>query len=65
MTQKTTSTNTSLEIQAVTQSDFLRVLYPQSPAEGWLELRCIHPETGVVRSLWTQINKPKKLESGL
>jgi hypothetical protein len=44
MTQKTTSNNTSHEIQAVTQSDFLSVLYPQSSAEGWLELRCIHPE---------------------
>ena len=65
MTQKTTSNNTSHEIQAVTQSDFLSVLYPQSPAEGWLELRCIHPETGEVRTLWTQINKPKQLESVL
>lgn len=65
MTQKTTSNNTSHEIQAVTQNDFLRVLYPQSPAEGWLELRCIHPETGEVRTLWTQFNKPKQLESVL
>lgn len=65
MTQKTTSNNTSHEIQAVTQNDFLSVLYPQSSAEGWLELRCIHPETGEVRTLWTQINKPKQLDSVL
>ena len=65
MTQKTASNNTSHEIQAVTQSDFLSVLYPQTSAERWLELRCIHPETGEVRILWTQLNKPKQLESVL
>jgi hypothetical protein len=61
MTQKTTSNNTSHEIQAVTQTDFLSVLYPQISAGNWLELRCIHPETGEVRTLWIQVNKPKQL----
>ncbi|NJL56307.1 hypothetical protein HC928_14885 [bacterium] len=65
MTQKMTSNNTSHEIQAVTQNDFLSVLYSQSSGEHWLELRCIHPETGEVRTLWTQINKQKQLESVL
>ena len=65
MTQKMTSNNTSHEIQAVTQSDFLSVLYPQPSEEHWLELRCIHPGTGEVRTLWTQRNKPKQLESVL
>jgi hypothetical protein len=65
MTQKTTSNNTSHEIQVVTQSDFLSVLYPQSSEEHWLELRCIHPETGEVRLLWIQLNNQKQLESVL
>lgn len=65
MTQKTTSNNTSHEIQAVTQIDFLSVLYPQPSGEHWLELRCIHPETGEIRILWTQLGKPKQLESVL
>ncbi len=65
MTQKTTSNNTSREIQAVTQMDFLSALYPQSSGEHWLELRCIHPETGEVRTLWTQLNKSSQRDDVL
>jgi len=65
MTQKTTSNNTSHEIQAVTQGEFLSVLYPQSPAEGWLEIRCIHPETGEVSTLWTQLTNLKQRDAVL
>ncbi len=65
MTQKTISNNTSPDIQSVTQIDFLNVLYPQPPAERWIELRCIHPETGEVRTLWTHMDKQKQMASVL
>ena len=65
MTQKTISNNTSREIQTIGQTDFLNVLYPQPPAANWLELRCIHPETGEVQTFWTQLNNPKQTTSVL
>ncbi|MEQ8673768.1 MAG: hypothetical protein RLP44_29945 [Aggregatilineales bacterium] len=65
MTHKTTDNNMTDEMQVVTQQDFLRAFYAQSSSEHWLELRCIHPETGEVRTLWTQFNKPKQLETVL
>src|SRR5690606_30664718 len=38
-------------------------LYPQSSGEHWLELRCIHPGTGEVRSLWSQIDNAKQTQA--
>jgi hypothetical protein len=65
MTQNRSINNTGHEIQAMPQEDFLHCLYPQPPAEGWLELRCIHPQTGEVRTFWAQLNQPKQLDTVL
>ncbi len=40
---------------------FLTALYEASPDDLYLELRCIHPTTGEVRSLWGQMgNKSER-----
>jgi hypothetical protein len=44
MTQKTTINNE--------RNLFFDALYPDPPADLWLEVRCIHPQTGQVRTLW-------------
>lgn len=59
MTQKTTSHNE----RNVTRDDFLGALYANMPDKLWLELRCIHPETGEVRSFWAQQANHKQRES--
>ncbi len=61
MTQKTNRNNERI----VLCDDILDALYPQPPAELWLELRCIHPETSAVRPLWTQIGNKKQRRSVL
>ncbi|MBZ0275815.1 MAG: RepB family DNA primase, partial [Anaerolineae bacterium] len=61
MTQNTTDHNT----KTVTQAEFLDMLYPQPQEDLYLELRCIHPETGEVRTLWTQIGNAKQRNSAL
>jgi hypothetical protein len=61
MTQKTTSHNARI----VARDDFLATLYAQQPTELWLELRCIHPETGEVKVFWTQPGNQKQRESML
>jgi hypothetical protein len=61
MTQNTATHNT----KAVTQAAFLAALYSQ-PTEGlYLELRCIHPETGEVRTLWAQVGDERQYQSVL
>jgi hypothetical protein len=59
MTQKTTSHNA----RNVTRDDFLGALYPNVPDKLWLELRCIHPKTGEVRSFWAQQANDKQRAS--
>ena len=59
MTQKTTSHNA----RNVTRDNFLGALYPNVPDKLWLELRCIHPETGEVRSFWTQSDHDQQREA--
>jgi len=59
MTQKATLDNARI----ATRSDFLAALYPNTSDKLWLELRCIHPETGEVRTLWTQNHHEKQCES--
>lgn len=49
--------------RTVTCTDFLGVMYPQPPADLSLELRRIHPKTGEVRALWTQIRNAKQREA--
>jgi hypothetical protein len=59
MTQKTTSHNA----RNVARHDFLGALYPNVPDKLWLELRCIHPETGEVRSFWAQPDNDKQRDA--
>jgi len=40
---------------------FLTALYETSPDDLYLELRCIHPSTGEVRSLWGQMGNKSEL----
>ena len=61
MTQKHVSTND----ENAGRDTFLSALYPQPPADLWLELRCIHPGTGEVRALWAQIGNDKQREAVL
>lgn len=61
MTQKHESTND----ENAGRDAFLSALYPNTPADLWLGLRCIHPGTGEVRALWTQIGNKKQCESVL
>lgn len=44
---------------------FLRALYGSAPEELYLELRCIHPETGEVRTLWGRIGDKRGLTAAL
>jgi hypothetical protein len=59
MTQKTTASNERI----ATRSDFIAALYPDVPDQLWLELRCIHPETGEVRLFWTQPGNDKQRDA--
>ena len=61
MTQKHESTND----ENAGRDTFLSALYPNAPADLWLELRCIHPVTGEVRALWTQIGNEKQRDAVL
>ena len=58
MTQKTTANNERI----AARSNFLAALYPDVPDKLWLELRCIHPETGEVWSFWAQPDNDKQRE---
>ena len=62
------------QINAVDQTDknvlsdrraFLRALYGSSPDDLYLELRCIHPLTEEVRTLWGRIGSKRELASRL
>ncbi|MEQ8677112.1 MAG: hypothetical protein RLP44_29710 [Aggregatilineales bacterium] len=56
MTQKYETNN-----ETVNRSAFLSALYPANTQDNlWLEIRCIHPGTGEVRSLWSQIDNAKQ-----
>jgi hypothetical protein len=59
MTQKTIVNNERI----VVRDDFLAALYPNVPDKLWLELRCIHPTTGEVRTFWAQPSSQKQREA--
>jgi hypothetical protein len=59
MTQKTTVNNERI----AARSEFLAALYPDVPDKLWLELRCIHTETGEVRAFWTEPGNDKQREA--
>jgi hypothetical protein len=62
MTQKHESTN---DENAGRECFSLCAVSATHPADLWLELRCIHPGTGEVRALWTQIGNEKQREAVL
>jgi hypothetical protein len=41
--------------------DFLRALYIGAPDELYFELRCIHPQTGEVKTFWSRIGDKRTL----
>lgn len=43
--------------------DFLKALYGSAPEDLYLELRCIHPTTGEVKTLWSRIGDKRGLAS--
>ena len=45
--------------------EFLNALYTGSPANLYLELRCIHPITGEARSLWGRMGNKGELATAL
>jgi hypothetical protein len=45
--------------------EFLNALYTGSPANLYLELRCIHPITGEARSLWGRMGNKTELAAAL
>lgn len=52
MTQKHETTSD----EKTSRRDFLRALYSLAPDDLYLELRCIHPDTGEVRTLWGRVS---------
>lgn len=40
---------------------FLKALYGDSPDDLYLELRCIHPQTGEVKTIWSRIGDKQTL----
>ena len=55
----------TLKVSHATCKDFLRAIYGNAPEELYLELRCIHPGTGEVRTLWGRIGDKRGLGSAL
>ncbi len=64
MTQNTPVSKTDKSTQSDRRA-FLRALYGSAPDELYLELRCIHPETGEVRTLWGRMGDKRGLGSVL
>ena len=59
MTQKPNSTNNeNVSLQA-----FLAALYSNAPDNLWLEIRCIHPVSHEIRTLWTHYGNEKQSKS--
>ena len=57
------SQNNQTNNQKTSISAFLSALYPNLPAELWLEIRCIHLTTGEIRVLWSQMSNTKQQEA--
>lgn len=48
---------------ALDRRAFLGALYQGCPDDLYLELRCIHPETGEVKTLWSKVGDKRRLTS--
>ncbi len=55
----------TLRVSRAPRKDFLRALYGDAPDDLYLELRCIHPVTGEVRTLWGRLGDKRGLGSAL
>jgi hypothetical protein len=64
MTQNTPVSKTD-ENTGTDRRAFLRSLYGSAPDDLYLELRCIHPITGEVRTLWGCMGDKRGLGSAL
>ena len=64
MTQNTPVSKTDESTRADRRA-FLRALYGSAPDDLYLELRCIHPETGEVRTRWGRMGDKRGLGSAL
>jgi hypothetical protein len=64
MTQNTPVSKTDKSTQSDRRA-FLRALYGSAPDELYLELRCIHPGTGEVRTLWGRMGDKRGLAAAL
>ena len=53
------------KVTHATRKDFMRALYGNATAELYLELRCIHPATGEVRTLWGRMGDKRGLAAVL
>ena len=62
MTQNDTDNKTD-ENSKANRRAFLRALYGAAPDNLYLELRCIHPATGEVRTLWGRMSSKRQLAS--
>ncbi len=63
MTQNTPVSKTDESIK--NRRAFLRALYGSAPDDLYLELRCIHPTTGEVRTLWGRMGDKRGLAAAL
>ena len=54
LTRNKTSDAATHDLHTFLRADFLRALYGSAPDDLYLELRCIHPVTGEVQTLWRQ-----------
>ena len=55
----------TLTVAHAPRKDFLRALYGDAPDDLYLELRCIHPTTGEVRTLWGRMGDKRGLAAAL
>ena len=52
---------TTDKLSALDRRAFLSALYQGCPDDLYLELRCIHPETGEVKTLWSKVGDKRRL----
>jgi hypothetical protein len=54
---------TADKLSALDRRAFLGTLYQGCPDDLYLELRCIHPETGEVKTFWSKLGDKRRLTS--
>jgi len=61
MTENDSLHKTDSQTHVEARRAFLKALYGDSPADLYLELRCIHPQTGEVKTFWSRIGDKRTL----